>query len=265
MTKIGFIGTGTMGGRVAQVVAKNLPDSPLYLANRTPEKAVALSKQLKGIFSNNQIIAQECSVIFLAVKPQMLDALLEEIAPLFAQRTQPFLLVSMLAGVKTETIAQKAPGAQKIIRMMPNTPLSLGCGVVQYCGHKVTQEDLATFASLLQGAGLVDLVLESQMDAASAISGSGPAFCALMIEALADGGVHCGLPRDKALAYAAQTLIGTGHLLLEEGLHPGQIKDGVCSPGGTTIRGIAALEQQGFRNATMEAVIQTYLRATQLG
>ena len=151
-----------------------------------------------------------------------------------------------------------------VIRIMPNTPAAIGAGVVQYCGQAVTVEELDDFAALIAPAGLVDPVSESLIDAASAVSGCGPAFAYLFAEALADGGVACGLPRDKAMAYAAQMLAGSARMVLESGKHPGALKDAVCSPGGTTIQGIRTLEERGFRAAAMDAVIAAYEKTLKL-
>ena len=151
-----------------------------------------------------------------------------------------------------------------VIRMMPNTPAAVGAGVVQYCGRLVTVEELDDFAALIAPAGLVDPVSEGLIDAASAVSGCGPAFAYLFLEALADGGVACGLPRDKAVAYAAQMLEGSARMVLESGKHPGALKDAVCSPGGTTIQGVRALEERGFRAAAMDAVIAAYEKTLKL-
>ena len=148
--------------------------------------------------------------------------------------------------------------------MMPNTPAAIGAGVVQYCGRGVTVEELDDFAALLSPAGLVDQVPEGLMDAASAVSGCGPAFAYLFLEALADGGVACGLPRDKAVAYAARMVEGAARMVLESGKHPGELKDAVCSPGGTTIQGVRALEERGFRAAAMDAVIAAYEKTLKL-
>ena len=148
--------------------------------------------------------------------------------------------------------------------MMPNTPAAIGAGVVQYCGRGVTVEELDDFAALIAPAGLVDSVPESLIDAASAVSGCGPAFAYLFMEALADGGVACGLPRDKAVSYAAQMLEGAARMVLENGKHPGALKDAVCSPGGTTIQGVRILEERGFRAAAMDAVIAAYEKTLKL-
>ena len=170
----------------------------------------------------------------------------------------------MAAGLTCDTIRDMAGGDYPVIRIMPNTPCAIGKGVVQYCGLGVEEEELAEFAALMAPAGLIDRVEEKLIDAASALSGCGPAFAYLFIEALADGAVACGLPRDKALAYAAQMLAGSAELALNSGKHPGALKDAVCSPGGTTIQGVRALEEGGFRAAAMNAVIAAYEKTLSL-
>ena len=247
---IGFIGTGNMGGAVARVIAKE----GMLFSNRTPEKAAKIAKELNGALSTNVEIAKKCDLIFLAVKPKIVKVVLDEIKPYLDERKDKFTLVTMAAGVSIDEI-QKMAGDYPVIRMMPNTPITTGSGVVQYC---VKDADSKMFEELMKDAGLVDEIEEGLMDAASAVSGCGPAFCYMFIEALADGGVACGLPRKKALQYAAKMVEGAGKLVLESGEHPGKLKDDVCSPGGTTIQGVRALEKGGFRSAAMEAVIADY-------
>ena len=262
---IGFIGTGNMGSAVAKAASASGLAKELLLANRTPEKAQALCAQLSGArTATNLKIAETCDLIFLGVKPQMMGDMLREIAPVLAARSGRFVLVTMAAGLSCRRIQEMAGGSYPVIRMMPNTPCAIGAGVVQYCGLDVGLEELESFAALLAPAGLVDYVDEKFIDAASAVSGCGPAFAYLFIEALADGGVACGLPRDKALAYAAQMLSGSAQMVLESGKHPGALKDAVCSPGGTTIQGVRALEEGGFRAAAMNAVIAAYEKTLQL-
>jgi len=262
---IGFIGTGNMGSAVAKAVSASGLAEELLLANRTPAKAEALCTQLNRARSaDNLEIARTCDLIVLGVKPQMMEEMLKGIVPELAARSDRFVLVTMAAGLSCRRIQEMAGGNYPVIRMMPNTPCAIGAGVVQYCGLDVGLEELENFAALLAPAGLVDYVDEKFIDAASAVSGCGPAFAYLFIEALADGGVACGLPRDKALAYVAQMLAGSAQMVLESGKHPGALKDAVCSPGGTTIQGVRALEEGGFRAAAMNAVIAAYEKTLQL-
>ena len=164
-------------------------------------------------------------------------------------------------------IAAMAGGADcPVIRLMPNTPAAVGQGVVLYdCNERVSEADRLRLTDALAPAGLVERIAERLIDAASAVSGCGPAFCDLFLEALADGAVACGLPRAAALRCAAQMMLGSAKLALDSGSHPGALKDAVCSPGGSTIQGVRALEQGGFRGTVMEAVIAAYERTLELG
>lgn len=262
---IGFIGTGTMGSAVARAVRKGAPEAELLLANRTPAKAEKLAAELGARSVDNETAARTCSLIFLGVKPQMMAGMLAQIAPILAARTDRFVLASMAAGLDAGKIQEMAGGEYPVICLMPNTPVAVGAGVVEYYGLGATEAELDAFQALLAPAGLVDRIDPGQLNAASAVSGCGPAFCALFIEALADGAVACGLPRAKALAYAAQMVEGTARLMRETDSHPGVLKDGVCSPGGTTIQGVRTLEERGFRSAAMEAVIAAYDKTVSLG
>ena len=253
---IGLIGCGNMGS--ALVTAMKQEGRSIYLSNRTAAKAEALAQRIGGSVCTNLEIASSCDLIFLGVKPQMMPEVLAEIAPALAGRRDPFVLVTMAAGLTMETVRQLAGGPYPIIRIMPNTPVSIGKGMILYCAAGVTPEALAEFCTLLAGAGRLDTLPESLIDAGSALSGCGPAFVYLFLEALADGGVACGLPRAKAQEYAAQTLAGAAELVLQSGQHPGALKDAVCSPAGTTIQGVRALERAGLRSAAMEAVIAAY-------
>lgn len=262
---IGFIGTGNMGSAVAWAAAWSKQAQRLLLANRTPVKAEALAAQLPGARpSTNEEIARTAQLIFLGVKPQMMQLVLGPLEPILRKREDRFILVTMAAGLSCERIQDIVDMDCPVIRMMPNTPAAIGAGVIQYCGLGVTMEELDSFAALLAPAGLVDPVPEGLIDAASAVSGCGPAFAYLFVEALADGGVACGLPRDKAVSYAAQMLAGAARMVLESGQHPGALKDAVCSPGGTTIQGVCALEERGFRAAAMDAVIAAYEKTLKL-
>ena len=261
--RIGFLGCGNMGSALARAAAKRT--NSLLLANRTPAKAETLAMELGGLAADNGQVARECDLIFLGVKPQMMAGLLAELAPVFRERTDRFVLVTMAAGLSMESIRSMAGGDYPVIRIMPNTPASIGEGMILYCATGVEPEELEAFCTLMSGAGALDELPEGLIDAGSALSGCGPAFVYPFIEALADGAVACGLPRQKAQQYAAQTLIGAAKLVLESGEHPGALKDAVCSPGGSTIQGVRALEQGGFRSAVMEAVMAAYQKTVDLG
>lgn len=238
----------------------------MILANRSREKAERLAQKLGCAVGGNEQVAREAKFIFLGVKPQMMAGLLEELGPILAQRDKPWVLVSMAAGIPMERVSALAGRDCPVIRLMPNTPAAVGQGVILYdCNGRVSGADCGRLAEALAPAGLVERIEERLIDAASAVSGCGPAFCDLFLEALADGAVACGLPRAAAMRCAAQMMLGSARLALESGQHPGALKDAVCSPGGSTIQGVRALEQGGFRGTVMEAVIAAYERTLELG
>ena len=262
----GFIGAGSMGSALARAACRTLPAGEIVLSNRTAAKAEALAGELGCAAGDNRTVAAKAEYIFLGVKPQMMAGLLGEIGPILAAREDRFVLVTMAAGLTMEKIAAMAGGDWPVIRIMPNTPCAGGAGVVLYDANGlVTEAALEKFTAGLAGAGLLDRLEERLIDAGSAVAGCGPAFLCLFLEGLADGGVACGLPRQKALRYAAQMAEGTARLMLETGQHPGAMKDAVCSPGGSTIAGVRALERGGLRSAAMEAVIAALARNQELG
>lgn len=261
MATFGFIGTGNMGGALARAAAKAVPAGDLVLTDKDLGKAIALADSLR-CRADTLAGAAGCDYVFLGVKPHLMEGMLREAAPLMKPTT---VLVSMAAGLKMQRIRQMAGIANPIIRIMPNTPASVGQGMILYDCLDATQAQIDGFLRALAHAGRLDRLEEGLIDAASALSGSGPAYVCLFLEALADGGVACGLPRDKALTYAAQTLLGTAQLVLESGLHPGALKDAVCSPGGSTIDGVKALEARAFRAAAQEAVEAAWKKNLELG
>lgn len=264
--KFGFIGTGNMGGALAKAVAKSIGGERMLLADYFMDKAKELAAELHAQAADNQTLAAKAQFIYLGVKPQMMAGVLAGIAPVLKARTDRFVLVTMAAGVKMEKISEMAGGNYPIIRIMPNTPAAVGEGMILYTANElVTEDDLAQFTEAMKCAGRLDRLDEKLIDAGCAISGCGPAFMYLMIEALADGGVLCGLPRAKAMEYAAQTMIGAAKMVLETGKHPGELKDMVCSPGGSTIVGVKALEDCGFRSACINAVVEAYEKTKELG
>ena len=257
--KLGFIGVGNMGGALVRAARKNTPSTAICVANRSPEKAKALADEIPCRVKSNAEIAAWADYIVLGVKPQMMGALLAEIGPELSARKDRFVLVSMAAGLSIRDIQDMAGGDYPVLRVMPNTPCSIGEGMILYTpGPGVTAAETDSFLEAMAGAGRFALVPEGLMDAGSAVAGCGPAFVDLFVEALADGGVACGLPRAQAQAFAAQMVLGSARLILESGKHPGALKDAVCSPGGTTIQGVRKLEEAGFRGAVMDAVIAAF-------
>ena len=259
--KYGFIGCGNMGGAIAKALSQVTTD--IAVADRSG-KAKALAAELGITYSNNASIAANCDRIFLGVKPHMMKDVLAPLRDVLAQRKP--LLITMAAGLEIRQIEEFAGCRLPVIRVMPNTPVAIGKGVIQYCCNDLVSSEMVNdFCRDLQFAGILDPLEERLIDAGSAISGSGPAYVYLFIEALADGAVACGIPRAKAMEYAAATVIGAGEMVLQSGQHPGALKDAVCSPGGSTIKGIQALENHAFRGAVMDCVIATFNRNKELG
>ena len=259
--KIGFLGFGSMGGAIARAVSQVTKD--IVLTDRSG-RGKALADQLGVAYGSAQEIARDCGWIFLAVKPQMMEAALSPIRESL-QEKKP-LLVTMAAGLSMEKIETMAGGDLPVIRIMPNTPAMVGAGMTQYCCNSlVTEENERHFLSLMAHTGHVDKLNEGLIDAASALSGCGPAYMYLFLEGLADGAVACGIPRAKAYEYAAATMEGAAKLMLTAGQHPGQLKDAVCSPGGSTIQGVRVLEEKGLRAAAMDCVIAAFEKSRKLG
>ncbi len=257
--KYGFIGSGNMGGALATAVVKAVGGRNVYLSNRTKEKACELASKLNCNVALNEEIAKNAEFIFLGVKPQMMKNLTDSIKEILQKRTDRFVLVSMAAGLSIQDIKELTRMDAPIIRISPNTPVAIGEGIVLYtASFEVTAQEKADFVNALSESGLVTEIPESLHAIGGTLSGCGPAFTDMFIEALADGAVACGLPRNQALAIAAQMVVGSGKLMLETGSHPGVLKDAVCSPGGTTIQGVKVLEEKGFRGASMDAVIAAY-------
>ena len=263
--KIGFIGTGNMGGALASAAAKSEPPVQILLANRTPAKAESLAARIGAAVCDNAAAAREADHLFLGVKPQMMAGMLADIAPVLAQREKTPVLVSMAAGVTIARIQELAGGDYPVIRIMPNMPAAVGEGVIFYaCSENCEKAQLEAFLRYMQPAGRLFPLEEKLQDAGSAVAGCGPAFAAMFLEALADGGVACGLARAAAIRFAAQMMLGTAKMVLETGEHPESLKDRVCSPAGSTIQGVRALETAGLRGAVFNAVIAAYEKNSEL-
>ena len=260
--KYGFIGCGNMGGALARALAKTTKD--ILLSDYDVSKAITLAEEIGCRVGTNEEVVSSCDRVFVAVKPQMAQAVLGALLPLL--QTHKPLLISMAAGLTTDKIETFAGGNLPVIRIMPNTPAGIGKGLIMYCKNKlVTDADVADFVSDMRHAGTLDALDEKYIDAGTSVSGCGPAFMYLFLEALADGGVACGLPRDKAMLYAATTMAGAAEMVLQSGKHPGELKDAVCSPGGSTIMGVKALEDHGLRAAAINAVMAAFEKNKELG
>ncbi len=261
----GFIGCGNMCGALAASVARTVGAENVFLCDKDQEKAAALAAQLSASAVSATELVKRSDCIFLGVKPQMFAEMLSEIRGDVRARAVSPLLVTMAAGLTIAAVGEMLACSAPIVRIMPNTPVSVGEGMILYTvGTGVADDSLSALVSALGGAGRLVEIPEEKIDAASAVSGCGPAFAYLFIEALADAGVECGLARADALTFASQMLLGSARLVLESGQHPGALKDAVCSPGGTTIAGVHALEEGGFRAAAMNAVVKAYKRTLEL-
>ena len=264
MKQAAFLGTGSMGGALVRAACRSVGPEQVIAANRTASRAEALAAETGCIAAaDNREAARSARYLFLGVKPHLIRGLLEEIGPVL---TAGQAVVSMAAGLTTGTLEQCVPEGVAVLRIMPNTPSSIGKGMTALCaGRGATEEDLAAVETILSASGRVERLEERLMDAFSAVAGCGPAFVYPFIEAMADGGVLAGLPRKQAVEFAAQTLAGAAALVLESGEHPGALKDAVCSPGGSTIEGVAALERGGFRAAVLDAVEAAWKKNAALG
>lgn len=261
----GFIGCGNMGGALAAAASRIIPADELAVCDADASKTAILADAGKATVADAAEIATQSKYIFLAVKPQGMSTLFAQIRYILQKRTDRFILVSMAAGMSISLIHEFAGCDCPIIRIMPNTPVTVGEGMILYCANELAmEEDVSGFLWGLSCAGKLDPLPEHLIDAAGALSGCGPAYVYLFAEALADGAVECGLSRDKANLYAAQTLLGAAKMLLESGKHPGQLKDAVCSPGGTTIAGVHALETGKFRATVMDSVTAAYHKTAKL-
>jgi pyrroline-5-carboxylate reductase len=266
---IACIGSGNMGFALMKGAAASVGGANIGFADVDAAKARAAAEALGGtVYRSSPEAVLKSGFVFLAVKPQVLAEVLAEIAPAVKERIaggKPPVLVSMAAGWSIAKI-QGIAGSVPVVRIMPNTPALVSQGmIVLSASPEVPPEKAAELETALSGAGAVDRLDESYLDAVTALSGSSPAFVYLFIEALADGGVRAGLPRDKALSYAAQTVLGAAAMVRETGKHPGELKDMVTSPGGTTIAGVGALEDGAFRGTVMRAVEAAWHRSLELG
>lgn len=266
LLKIGFLGAGKMAGALAQgfLNAKLVKANQLFAADpfEAARKAFAAGTGAKT-FAGNLDVAKSANVLFIATKPDQVAAALAEISGAF---TKNHLVISIAAGVTLAKLEAALPAGARVIRVMPNTPALVGAGASGFAlGKNATAADGELAKKLLSAVGVAMLVKESLLDAVTGLSGSGPAYVYQFIEALSDGGVAAGLPRDVATKLAAQTVLGGAKMVLETGVHPGALKDQVTSPGGTTIEGIHELEKGKLRATVMSAVRAATDKSKKLG
>jgi len=264
--KIGFLGAGKMATALARGFLHAGLTSPAELLASDPYETArgtfAKETNARATTSNSDVV-RAANVLLLAVKPDQVDGVLGEIRPHF---TQNHLLISIAASVPLARMEAALPAGARVVRVMPNTPAFVGASASAYApGKGAKAEDGELTQRLFSSVGLALQVKESLLDAVTGLSGSGPAYAFLIIEALSDGGVAAGLPRDVATRLAAQTLLGSAKLLLETGQHPGALKDMVTSPGGTTVEGLHELEKAGVRGALMNAVRAATEKSRRLG
>ncbi|BFF92551.1 pyrroline-5-carboxylate reductase 1 mitochondrial [Drosophila madeirensis] len=263
--KIGFLG----GGNMAKALAKGFLSAGLakpsgMIASVHPADKISLqgfeSLGVETVVQNAPVVEQ-AEVVFVSVKPQVVPAVLQEIKSLSAGK----LFLSVAMGITLQAIESSLSPESRVIRVMPNLPAVVRSGCSVYVrGSRASDADAQLTQRLLESVGTCEPVAESQLDTVTALSGSGPAYVFVMIEALADGAVHMGMPRDLAYRLAAQTVLGAGHMVRDSGMHPGQLKDSVTSPGGSTAAALRQLELSGFRAAVAGAVEQATLRCRQI-
>lgn len=260
--KLGVIGTGNMGGAIIRgCISAGMDPEEIGGLGHGPEKTAAFAEDT-GIVPMSSIaeLTEKCDMVMAAVKPKDLAGVLAQVAPALSEDK---ILISIAAGKSIEDLEAglreggiSAGTSIKIVRVMPNTPAMAGEGMSALCrSTAVTDEDMKAVMDIFAGIGRASEVGENMMDAVTGLSGSGPAYVYMFIEALADGAVVAGMPRAQAYEFAAQTVLGAAKMVLETGQHPGQLKDAVCSPAGTTIAAVRSLEAGGFRSNVMEAVM----------
>lgn len=264
--KLGVIGCGKMGTALVAgaIRAGAVPASNVIGVDPVPAAREQFMKSTGAAVADGIADLKECDVIMLATKPHDIRTVLRDLSDVCEEKS--VLIVSIAAGITTASLEAAAAEEFRVIRAMPNTPALVGCGAAAYCqGTRNIASDVATARVLLESVGVVVEVPERLMDAVTGLSGSGPAYVYLIIEAMADGGVKQGLSRADAICLAAQTVMGAAKMVLETGMHPAVLKDMVTSPGGTTIAGLAALEAAGTRSSLIQAVEASCLRAQELG
>lgn len=253
----GFIGAGNMGGALIAAAVSVCDKNKIAIADKNTEAA----KRYDCILCDNKEVANKSKFIFLGVKPQILPLVLDEISASLSDRNDEFVLVTMAAGISMKAVSEVYP----VIRIMPNMPAKIGKGMILYSvNSKVTEQTEKDFLALMKEAGEFEKLDEQFIDAGSAVSGCGPAFAYMFIDALCAGGEACGLKREQALKFAAQTVLGAAEMVKAGGKTPSEMRDDVCSPGGTTIEGVKSLQKDNLEKIVVDAVKASYRRTLEL-
>ncbi len=268
-----FIGAGNMGGAIIEAVCRAAEPHNVIIYDKSTEKMLELAGKTGCSTSQTaSLAAQKAEFVFLCVKPNVLPEVLRGLLPVFKEALnngENKVLVSIAAGIAVSTIEaiiNEEGLSLPVVRLMPNTPVAVGKGLILVAPSKIVAEkDVTRLCVALAPGGRVSVIDEAYIDPATPVFSCSPAFVYMFIEALADGGVMSGLPRDKAQEFAAQAVLGAAAMVLETGKHPGDLKDAVCSPGGSTIVGVEALEQGCFRASVSSAVYEAYKKTTNLG
>jgi len=262
---IGFIGTGNIASAMIHAILKRkLIEPEQIFAFDTDKSKMSELKAKTGItvLGDNRCVVEKATMIFLTIKPNIYVAVLDEISHLLSK---DHILISVAAGITTEFIKDKTQSICKVVRTMPNIACLVEEGMTAIStNHGLGEKEINHLKSILTAFGKIEEVNEELMDFVTAISGSSPAFIFMLIEAMADSGVMMGITRNQAYRFAAQTILGSAKLLMDSGKHPGELKDMVCTPKGTTIHGIYSLELNGFRGMIMDAISATAMRALEI-
>ncbi|MCM8710916.1 pyrroline-5-carboxylate reductase [Clostridium sp. SYSU_GA19001] len=262
--KLGFIGCGNMAGAILNGIISSGVLKPSDIAVFDISEKAQIHAKEKGaeVVSSAIELCEMCEMILLGVKPNITKAVLNKIGKFLEGKA----LLSIVAGFNSKTLYEWTGAEVRILRIMPNTPAMVGAGAAVLCSDTTfTEEEKTEAEKIFKSIGIVEWVPEKLIDAVTGVSGGGPAFAAMFIEALADGGVLEGLPRATAYRLAAQTVLGTAKMILETGMHPGALKDMVCSPGGTTIEGVKALEDGGMRSSVIQCIVSSSNKSRKLG
>ena len=269
MYKIGFIGAGNMGGALITAACKTIGADQVLITDHEKEKALVLAAETGcKTAADNQEIAANAEYIVLAVKPNVIRPVASSIADTLKKSSAQgmrHVVVTIAAGVEIRAIKDCIGEDIPVIRIMPNTPVQVGQGMILLTGDGEDDENIREFQTIMKGAGDFLYIPESSFDITTSISSCSPAYVYMFISAMADGAVQVGVPRAQAIRLAAKTVLGSAQMVLETGCHPDQLKDNVCSPGGSTIVGVNALERSGFRYAAARAIIESTEKNLSLG